>query len=93
MRWIEQEALSYLIAENIETPHMFTTRKGGVSEGFLASMNIGTRRGDERENVLKNYEILGKAIGFDPKKSVHTKLTRHNYRHWIHRRHTGENAV
>jgi YfiH family protein len=75
MRWIEQEALSYLIAENIETPHMFTTRKGGVSEGFLASMNIGTRRGDERENVLKNYEILGKAIGFDPKKSVHTKQT------------------
>ena len=75
MRWIEQEALSYLIAENIETPHMFTTRKGGVSEGFLASMNIGTRRGDERGNVLKNYEILGKAIGFDPKKSVHTKQT------------------
>ena len=75
MRWIEQEALSYLVAENIETPHMFTTRKGGVSEGFLASMNIGTRRGDERENVLKNYEILGKAIGFDPKKSVHTKQT------------------
>ena len=75
MRWIEQEALSYLIAENIETPHMFTTRKGGVSEGFLASMNIGTHRGDERKNVLKNYEILGKAIGFDPKKSVHTKQT------------------
>jgi YfiH family protein len=75
MQLIEQETLSYLVAENMETPHMFTTRCGGVSQGYLSSMNIGTRRGDERENVLKNYEILGKAIGFDPKKSVHTKQT------------------
>ena len=31
--------------------------------------------GDKIENVQKNYAILGKAIGFDPKKSVHTKQT------------------
>lgn len=75
MRTVQKDALQYLVAENIPVPHCFTTRKGGVSGGYLASMNIGTRRGDKRENVLKNYEILGNAIGFDPKKSVHTKQT------------------
>ena len=75
MRFVEQEKLSYLVAENIDTPHCFTTRKGGVSQGYLSSMNMGTRRGDDPQNVLKNYEILGKAIGFDLKKSVHTKQT------------------
>ena len=75
MQTVIKDELQYEVAENISAPHMFTTRKGGVSEGYLSSMNIGTRRGDKRENVLKNYEILGKAIGFDPKKSVHTKQT------------------
>ncbi len=75
MQTVTKEELQYLIAENIPVPHGFTTRKGGVSQGFLASMNIGTRRGDQMENVFKNYEILGNAIGFDPKKSVHTKQT------------------
>ena len=75
MQTVIKEDLQYLVAENIPVPHAFTTRKGGVSEAHLASMNIGTRRGDRPENVFKNYEILGKAIGFDPKKSVHTKQT------------------
>ena len=68
-------ALEYLTAENIAAPHGFTTRYGGVSQGYLAAMNIGTHRGDIPENVLKNYEILGNAIGFDPKKAVLTRQT------------------
>lgn len=75
MQTVIKDTLFYEVAENISAPHMFTTRKGGVSEGYLSSMNIGTRRGDKIENVQKNYAILGKAIGFDPKKSVHTKQT------------------
>lgn len=67
--------LEYLTAENIAAPHGFTTRYGGVSQGHLASMNIGTHRGDSPENVLKNYEILGNTIGFDPKKAVLTRQT------------------
>ena len=51
-------------------PHGFTTRLGGVSTGYLAAMNLGLSRGDSRDNVLKNYEILGDAIGFDPHKIV-----------------------
>lgn len=75
MQTVIKDTLQYLVAENIPVPHGFTTRQGGVSEGYLASMNIGTRRGDKIENVYKNYEILGNAIGFDPQKSVHTKQT------------------
>ena len=63
-------ALEYLTADGISVPHCFTTRFGGVSEGYLDSLNIGIHRGDEWENVLKNYEILGEALGFDKKKAV-----------------------
>ena len=75
MKEVQKDSLIYLRAENIETPHCFTTRYGGVSEGNFAAMNIGTRRGDQWENVLKNYAILGKALGFDPKNLVLTKQT------------------
>ena len=63
-------ALEYLTAEGISAPHCFTTRFGGVSEGYLDSLNIGIHRGDEWENVLKNYEILGSTLGFDLGKVV-----------------------
>ena len=42
----------------------FTTRLGGVSKPPLATMNLGFGRGDERDAVLENYKILGKALGF-----------------------------
>ena len=56
-------ALEYLTAEGIAVPHCFTTRFGGVSEGHLASLNLGIHRGDKPENVRRNYEILGEALG------------------------------
>lgn len=62
--------LEYLVSEGISVPHGFTTRLGGVSTGYLESLNIGMHRGDTPENVAKNYEILGSALGFDPKKIV-----------------------
>lgn len=65
METVTKGALEYLRAPEITAPHCFTTRFGGVSRGYLDSLNIGIHRGDEWENVLKNYEILGKALGFD----------------------------
>ena len=62
--------LEYLVAEGISVPHGFTTRLGGVSSGSLSSLNIGIHRGDQWENVLKNYEILGKSLDFDVKNLV-----------------------
>lgn len=72
---VQDGALQYYRAENIPVSHGFTTRLGGVSIGILRSMNIGTHRGDSRENVLKNYEILGAALGFDPRNAVLTHQT------------------
>lgn len=67
---VHKGTLEYLAAEGITVPHGFTTRFGGVSEGILSSLNIGIHRGDRWENVLKNYEILGNALGFDSKNLV-----------------------
>ena len=67
--------LEYLTAEGIHTPHCFTTRLGGVSQGYLASMNIGVHRGDAPQNVLKNYRVLGNALGFAPEDLVLTRQT------------------
>ena len=71
-------ALEYLTAENISSPHCFTTRFGGVSEGCLSSLNIGMHRGDHPENVEKNYEILASALGFDTKNVVLTHQVHSN---------------
>lgn len=62
--------LEYLISTKIETPHCFSTRRGGVSEGYLSSLNLGIHRGDRFENVVKNYRILGEAVGFQPEDTV-----------------------
>lgn len=58
--------LEYLASGLIAVPHGFTTRLGGVSTGALYSLNLGTSRGDDPENVLENYRRLGQALGFDP---------------------------
>ena len=70
--------LEYLAAEGISAAHCFTTRLGGASAGYLGSMNIGMHRGDAPENVLKNYEILGSALGFKVENCVLTKQTHTN---------------
>ena len=77
----KQGQLEYLIAEEIGVPHCFTTRLGGVSQGYLSSLNIGPHRGDSAENVAQNYRILANALGFDPENlvlthQVHTDIVR-----------------
>ena len=64
--------LEYLRAEGIAVPHGFTTRLGGVSQGHLASLNLGMHRGDAPGNVEENFRILGSAIGFSPADVVMT---------------------
>ena len=67
---IRRGSLEYLAAEGIGVPHAFTTRFGGVSTDYLSSLNLAPSRGDAPENVVKNYAILGDALGFDPKNVV-----------------------
>ncbi len=62
---IQKGSLEYLTADALEgSVHCFTTRYGGVSTGQFSTLNLGTSRGDSMENVLRNYEILGAAVGF-----------------------------
>ena len=70
-----KENLVYLTAEGISVPHAFTTRLGGVSEGYLSSLNLGFHRGDREENVAKNFAILGNALGFSLQDLVLTRQT------------------
>lgn len=71
---VEKGQLQYLTSELLgELPHCFSTRFGGVSEGCLSSLNLGTHRGDKAENVWENYRILGDAVGFRPENTVFTK--------------------
>lgn len=56
--------LEYLTADGISCPHCFTTKLGGVSTGVMAGMNIAIKLDETEENVTKNFEILGDALGF-----------------------------
>ena len=67
--------LEYLTAEGISAPHCFTTRYGGVSAGVFDSLNIAIKEGETEENVRRNIEILGCALGFGVQDLVLTRQT------------------
>jgi YfiH family protein len=46
--------------------HGFTTREGGVSAAPYASLNLGTKWGDARENVVENRRRIERAAGARP---------------------------
>ena len=59
------DELEYLASGLLDTPHGFSTRLGGVSEGYLDSLNLGCHRGDKPENLRENYRRFGAATGTD----------------------------
>lgn len=69
----DENGLIYYTCDAITTPHLFTTKFGGVSAGHLASLNLGFNRGDVRENVLKNYQILADHFGVPREHMTMTK--------------------
>ena len=70
----EKNGVTYLTFPILEETgvviHGFTTREGGVSEGYLGTMNLSFTRGDDPEKVKKNYERAAEAIGFDSQKVI-----------------------
>lgn len=49
----------------------FTTKLGGVSEGYLESLNLTLKKeGETREHVLENFRRLSEAADFDMDKAV-----------------------
>lgn len=69
----EKDGVVYMTSPVITAKHAFTTRYGGVSEGYLSSLNLGFNRGDERERVMENYRILGWALDVDVMRAAYTK--------------------
>ncbi|MEI3506197.1 MAG: laccase domain-containing protein [Anaerotignum faecicola] len=55
--------------------HCFTTRHGGVSTDYGASINMGFARGEKREPVLQNYKILAEAVGLTAENYVTSQQT------------------
>ena len=63
--------ISYRILDDILwLKNAVSTRLGGVSKDYLASMNLGFNRGDLDENVIRNHEIFANVIGVNPKNIV-----------------------
>ena len=59
--------VTWFAADGIESAggvaHGFSTRKGGVSQGMWASLNLGVSRGDDPDRVRENYRRFLSAIG------------------------------
>ena len=52
--------------------HAFSTKLGGVSKNEFSTMNLSFTRGDNEEDVVKNYEIFSSALNFDINKIFRT---------------------
>lgn len=59
-----------LQAHSGEILHGFSTRLGGVSQGYLGTMNLSFHRGDQNEAVMENHRRFAKAIGYDETRLV-----------------------
>ncbi len=74
MRIEKMGAVEVIVFDNLTqtnmVKHCFTTRHGGASQGYYSSMNMGLTRGEEKSLVLKNYQILGEAMGFSKENYV-----------------------
>lgn len=62
--------LTFPILENYHLVHGFSTRLGGVSKGYLGSMNLSFHRGDDSEAVMENHRRLADAIGYNADRLV-----------------------
>lgn len=62
-----KRGLVWLTADNLSDAgavHAFTTRYGGISEGYFASLNLSYSRGDDPNRVTENFRILARAVGY-----------------------------
>lgn len=53
----------------------FSTRLGGVSEGYYSSLNLSFDRGDDPARVLENFKRIGASMGVDVEDMVLSKQT------------------
>ena len=65
MSFIEhnENGLVYMTSTLIPARHLFTTRHGGVSTGYLSSLNLISGHGDEPENIKENFRRVAALLG------------------------------
>ena len=72
----ETPFLSFRLLEDTKTvKHGFSTRLGGVSEGYYASLNLSFTRGDEERCVRENFRRIAGAIGVSCEDMVLSRQT------------------
>lgn len=72
----EVEYLTFpLLSAQPDITHAFSTRKGGVSEGIYASMNLSFTRGDEEERVQENFRRMAQTLHTETSRMVCTFQT------------------
>lgn len=55
--------------------HGFSTRLGGVSQGYYASLNLSFDRGDDEDAVRENFRRIGEAMGVRSEDMVLSRQT------------------
>lgn len=77
--YIEKDNVGFLQYKKLnEYPWLmnaFSTRKGGVSKGQYAEMNLSFTVGDDPETVKENFRIFGDAIGIKREQMVYAAQT------------------
>ena len=58
-----ENGLVYMSSSLIPVRHAFTTRFGGVSTGYLESLNLISGHGDEPENIRENFRRVAALMG------------------------------
>ena len=75
----KEKELVYLtfptITETGVAEHLFSTRLGGVSSGYLGTMNLSYTRGDKKECVDENFRRIGQLLGCGLENFVFTDQT------------------
>ena len=59
----KENGLIYMSSTLIPARHAFTTRYGGVSTGYLSSLNLISGHGDEPENIRENFRRVAALLG------------------------------
>ena len=80
MAFIEhnENGLVYMSSTLIPARHAFTTRWGGVSTGYLSSLNLISGHGDEPENIRENFRRVAALLGTGPDDCAVTKQVHGN---------------
>ena len=70
--------IEFVSSDILGVQNAFTGRSGGVSEGDFASLNIGSKRGDNPDYVRENYRRVCSLFGVDENSAAVTSQVHGN---------------